>query len=177
MPLVLKSILTAIFLFILNFFFCSILDNSRVFPRGFIDTMFPVLALSSILSLIPATIASKKGRNFFVWALYGWLVFIVSIIHVNMLKPIEGASNMKKCPFCAEMIKQEAKVCRYCNKDLPEDIEPKTIEEYKGIRIGDNSSKILSALGNPKKKNNNEWIYKDITLVVADNIITEIKTA
>ena len=28
-------------------------------------------------------------------------------------------SNLRKCPFCSEDIKPDAKVCRYCGRDLP----------------------------------------------------------
>ena len=30
---------------------------------------------------------------------------------------------LRKCPFCAEHIKCEASVCRYCQRDVPVDIE------------------------------------------------------
>ncbi len=32
-------------------------------------------------------------------------------------QPVAGV--MKECPFCAEIIKAKAKVCRFCNRELP----------------------------------------------------------
>lgn len=43
------------------------------------------LVIAAGLGFIPASIARKKGYSFGLWWLYGWLLFIVAIIHVSVI--------------------------------------------------------------------------------------------
>lgn len=100
-------------------------------------------------AILPASIATKKGRSGFEFFLIGLLLTpIIGIISALLAKP-----NIKKieeeqiklglsrrCSNCAEVVKRRARVCKHCRNELVdfEDISKSTefILNKKSILIG-----------------------------------------
>ena len=79
-----KHVFYVIGMFICSFIYIVVtsifLDNAS--PKAMLGTMYAgVLTVTFFAGLIPAFIANSKGRNFYLWWIYGFLIFGIALIH------------------------------------------------------------------------------------------------
>lgn len=88
--------------------------------------LFLLFISAALLAVFPAWLASSKGRDFFAWWLFGMAMFPVAFAAAFLIGPTKEHEErmawrkgiIKKCPRCAEFVKSEAIVCRFCGHEF-----------------------------------------------------------
>ena len=80
--------------------------------------MLRYVILLTIAGIVGSIIAIRKGRSPIWWFILCAL-FPLLIVVIALLAPMASKGYTKKCPYCAEIIKEGAIVCKHCNRELP----------------------------------------------------------
>jgi len=81
------------------------------------------------LSILVGVFASSKKRSGVGWFLLS-LIISPLIAFVIVLVAGPSQSSMKKCPKCAEQVKAEATVCRFCRYEFSKEEKPVDWKEF-----------------------------------------------
>ena len=95
--------------------------------------MLTAIFLWFSLSVLAGYIANNKGNSFISYFLLSILLspligLIASIVSNTNTQSIEqeklNTGESKRCPYCAELVKAQALICKHCGKDV-EDVKAK----------------------------------------------------
>ena len=90
--------------------------------------MFRYVLLVIIAGIVGGIIARRKGFNPIWWFILCAL-FPLLIIVIALLPPLAAKGYTKRCPYCAEIIKEDANFCKHCGREQP--IEMVKVPSYK----------------------------------------------
>jgi hypothetical protein len=53
------------------------------------------------------------------FSIWEWLlVGVVIVLIADTVRRVIRGSRLKRCPFCAELVRSEAIVCKHCGRDI-----------------------------------------------------------
>jgi len=80
--------------------------------------LFRYVILLIVAAIVGSIIAIRKGRSPILWFILCAIVpLLIAVIIV--LPPLVSKGYTKKCPYCAEIIKEDAKICKHCGNEQP----------------------------------------------------------
>lgn len=82
-------------------------------------TIITIGIVSFGLGLLPAFIASQKGRSFVGWWVYGAILFPVALPHSILLgMNLRAIGATRKCGFCRTSVSLNATHCPKCGHEF-----------------------------------------------------------
>ena len=152
------------------------------------DLVLVILIQAIICGGFCAFVASHKGRSAGVWFALGFLFSFIAllalmavpaIIREELRSPSHSPASRKSaynvapsdlgnvsCPFCAELIRPTAKICRFCQRDLalatPATVIPSTntksrTSEWSGMDAAACSEALTAANYQVKESGKDKW--------------------
>lgn len=104
------------------------------------------IVVSAGFGLLAGWLAKQRGRSagtyFAISFFFSFLIAIIVLLALPNLNTISTSTQaspegLEKCPHCAEMIKPEARACRFCQRDVSEEFEARRESQAKSERLAE----------------------------------------